>query len=238
LGTAGGAGDGAGGGDAVFFTLAPGVLIRYTQAWALPLAVLAALLFAGLAVFGWHRRALRPGGLLLGVAGFLGSVAAVVVVATLAWLALQRLAPSYRAPATALTGATYHPFPLLLGFVALAAATMAGLYAWLGARLRPAEALAGALCGWLAAALLTARALPGASYLFVFNDNWNYRRRQLELPVEPGTVGPVQHGVLREGGRHETRPGGPLYVARTHQGSDPSAGRGPCRDECAHGPLV
>jgi hypothetical protein len=168
LGTAGGAGDGAGGGDAVFFTLAPGVLIRYTQAWALPLAVLAALLFAGLAVFGRHRRALRPGGLLLGVAGFLGSVAAVVVVATLAWLALQRLAPSYRAPATALTGATYHPFPLLLGFVALAAATMAGLYAWLGARLRPAEALAGALCGWLAAALLTARALPGASYLFAW----------------------------------------------------------------------
>lgn len=155
----------AGAGDAVFFTLWPGLLVQYPAGWALPLAAAVALLFVAALTIGLRRGHLTVAGLAGGFLAFLLSVVAALLAVTLAWLAIQQLNPNYR---VFLMGTTYEAGLYLLAFVALVVAVMAGLAALLLRKLRAENLAMGALGVWAALMLLSSVALPGVSYLFTW----------------------------------------------------------------------
>ncbi len=152
-------------GDAVFFTLWPGVLVHYAETWALPLAVAVAFFFVSTLVIGLRRTALTARGLAGSFFAFLLSVALSLVAVTLAWWAIQQLNANYR---VFLMGTTYETTLYLLAFVALILALMAGLGALLLRRVRAENLALGALGVWTVLLLLTSVVLPSVSYLFAW----------------------------------------------------------------------
>lgn len=150
--------------DAVFFNVLPGVVARYPQPWALPLAVVVAALFLSMLVAGFWRRRLTAGGLVVGSLAFLVGAIGVFALITLIWMAIKALNPNYQ---VVLVG-TYQGPLFLAAFAALALGGMATLYAWLRAHVRLTNLAAGALLSWAILMLLTAAAAPGASYLFTW----------------------------------------------------------------------
>lgn len=152
-------------GDAIFFTLWPGLLVQYPEGWALPLAAIVALLFVVAVVTGLRRKRLTIAGLAGGFLAFLLSVVAALLAVTLAWLAIQQLNANYR---VFLMGTTYEAGLYLIAFVALVVAVMAGLAALLLRKLRAENLAMGALGVWTALMLLSSVALPGVSYLFTW----------------------------------------------------------------------
>lgn len=147
--------------NTIYFTAA-GRLIVYPQAWAMPLALLAALCLVAVVVLGARRQRLNLGQSALAVLVFVLNVS---VAGALGFLAIQILTGLLHAdpifPATAIQWYT-------AGFAALALAGTLLIYGGLRARLGAANLAAGAAAGWLCLALLSAFALPGASYLFVW----------------------------------------------------------------------
>jgi hypothetical protein len=151
--------------DAVFFTLWPGVLVHYSEVWALPLAVAVALLFVGVLAIGLRRGVVTGRGLAGSFAAFLLSVALSLVGVTLVWWAIQQLNANYR---VLLMGTTYETILYLLAFIALLAAIMAGLSLWLLRKIRAENLSMGALGLWTVLMLLSSVYLPGFSYLFAW----------------------------------------------------------------------
>ncbi len=131
-------------GDAVFFTLWPGVLVHYAETWALPLAVAGAFFFVSTLVIGLRRTALTARGLAGSFFAFLLSVALSLVAVTLAWWAIQQLNANYR---VFLMGTTYETTLYLLAFVVLILALMAGLGALLLRRVRAENLALGKVAG-------------------------------------------------------------------------------------------
>ncbi len=151
--------------DAVFFTLWPGLLIHYSEAWVLPLAAAVALLFVTVVALGLRRKTVTARGLAGGFVAFLLSVVLSLVVVTLAWWAIQQLNANYR---VFLMGTTYETTLYLLALVALVVAVLAGAYGWLVRKLRSENVALGALGLWTALMLLSSVYLPGFSYLFTW----------------------------------------------------------------------
>ena len=116
--------------DAVFFNVLPGVVARYPQPLALPLAVVVAALFLSMLVAGFRRRRLTAGGLVVGSLAFLVGAIGVFALVTATWMAIKALNPNYQ---VMLVG-TYQGPLFLAAFVVLAFGGMAALYAWLRAR--------------------------------------------------------------------------------------------------------
>lgn len=151
--------------DAVFFTLLPGMLVHYSEAWVLPLAVAVTLLFAGVLAFGLRRNLLTVGGLVGGFVAFLLNAVLSLVAVTLAWWAIQQLNANYR---VLLNGTTYETTLYLLAFIALIAAILSGLSVLFLRKVRVENLAMGALGIWTILMLLTSIALPGFSYLFTW----------------------------------------------------------------------
>jgi hypothetical protein len=149
--------------DAVYFTLLPGIVIYYPSAWALPLAVGAALLALAAVVYGGRRRS-------FGLLGVLGAVllaplglVLVLAAATGAWYWLRLWNPNWHMYSV---GGWYGAAWTTAGLVLLSLATLAGLW-WIARRWLSVGVLAaGGLLWWGALALLTAPSLPGFGYLF------------------------------------------------------------------------
>ncbi|MDQ5851587.1 MAG: M20/M25/M40 family metallo-hydrolase, partial [Chloroflexota bacterium] len=151
--------------DAVFFTLAPGMLVHYSEVWVLPLAVAVTLLFAGVLAFGLRRNLLTVGGLVGGFFACLLNAVLSLVAVTLAWWAIQQLNANYR---VLLNGTTYETTLYLLAFIALIAAILSGLSVLFLRKVRVENLAMGALGIWTILMLLTSIALPGFSYLFTW----------------------------------------------------------------------
>jgi hypothetical protein len=151
--------------NAVTFALLPYFVVHYPGAWALPLALLAVMLWLGVLILGLWRRTLHIGGLLIGMAAFLVSLIATVTVVTLTWWLLRLFNTNLH---IFLVGGLYAGPLYLLAFVVLTLAIVAAFHALWRRWFATADLTMGALAWWAVLALWTANSLTGFSYLFTW----------------------------------------------------------------------
>jgi hypothetical protein len=153
-------------GDAVYFTLLRGLLVNYSTAWSIPLAVLAGLLLVGLAVIGFRKGQLSVRGALLGLLATLLSLVAAAGLATGAWMGIVQLHETYQAMWW--FGKVYNAPLYWLAFVALAVAIAAAIHVLFKRKVKATSLAFGALLLVWLFALVTSILLPGLSYLFTW----------------------------------------------------------------------
>lgn len=146
--------------DAVYFDIFGRTFISYPQTWALPLALLCALGFAALTVYGLRRRGLKLSGVLLGFAALLSSVVASAALVEAARYALRAFNKEALASA--------NENILLAGFAALAVSATAAVYTLFIRRVSANGLTAGALLLWVLLTLAAGALLPGVSHLFAW----------------------------------------------------------------------
>ncbi len=151
--------------DEVFFSLFPGRLVRYPAAWAVPLALLAALFVAAVIFYGFRRRQLSILGILGGTAAALALFLLPLILAGIVWVLITQLHPEFWRN---IMGAPYQADVYLLGLVALILATNLALFNLLRHKFSLPHLSLGAVLLWLVLALLTSFSLPGMSYVFTW----------------------------------------------------------------------
>jgi hypothetical protein len=145
-------------GDAVFFDVLGWSVVRWPQAWTLPIAIL--VLVMVLAVFwgGRSGRTVTLGGMLIGLLAFL---AVVVVSGLLAFgllIALRGFMPAVWIA---------RPAPLIAAFWALPLVVAGLVFPWLGRRAGLLGLFTGVWLGWALFGIAMAVVAPGVSYLFL-----------------------------------------------------------------------
>lgn len=149
----------------VYFPLLPGVVVHYPGTWAMPLSIVALLVFVAVAGLGLSRQRLSIGGVLAGVVVFLLSLVAAIVVVTMVWALLLRANTNLQ---LFQPGGRYGVTLYLLTFLALILAIVGGLYLLWRRWIRQENLFIGALVWWALFAVLSAQGLPGFSYLFAW----------------------------------------------------------------------
>jgi peptidoglycan/LPS O-acetylase OafA/YrhL len=139
----------------VFFNAARAFFVRYPAAWSVPLAVLAAVVFAAALLLGSRRRGLRASRVLSSALAVLAGVLLAALVTTLAWWLVTGVRKS---PGVA------ESYAYLCGLLAIAG----GVGLLMGQKRSTRDQFAGATLLWLVLALATALWLPGMSYLFLW----------------------------------------------------------------------
>ncbi|MDT5261877.1 MAG: hypothetical protein QOC61_881 [Acidobacteriota bacterium] len=151
--------------DAIYFNAFGTIFLHYTESWVVPLAALVFLLFVGVMFAGLRQGLLSARGIAAGSASFL--VASVVAVLLTA--GVWRVARVLHAGYTVLPWRTpYEKWPYEIGFVLLALAAFALVYARLFRGTSAANLAAGALLWWLVLLLLTTALLPLGSFVFAW----------------------------------------------------------------------
>lgn len=145
--------------NAIYFDLFGKWLVRYSTAWVIPLTLLVTALFAALLIMGFRKRKLT----MRGIAWGFGSMAASVVVASLAGWLLWKVAWKVRAGPSAEASQSRLIF---FGFVALTIATTLAVYAFVHHRARIENLATGSLLWWSLLLVFTSILLPGASFVF------------------------------------------------------------------------
>jgi hypothetical protein len=145
--------------DLVYFSIPHLGFVYYPETWALPLALLTALLYIGLAAFGWRRGKSSPAGLLWGALAFLLDMLVSAGATWLIWQAVLKLYPQYSAVVD-----THNGFFYWLAFITLTFAMTAALYNLLRRYLRLADLALGAMLWWLIPTVVVSRIMPGMSY--------------------------------------------------------------------------
>jgi hypothetical protein len=143
----------------VYFNILNLGFVYYPERWAFPLALLTALLYIGLAVFGWRRGKSSPAGLLWGALAFLLDVLVSAGAIWLIWQGLLKLYPQYSAVVD-----THNGFFYWLAFITLAFAITTALYNLLRGWLRLADLALGAMLWWLIPTVVVSQMMPGVSY--------------------------------------------------------------------------
>lgn len=151
--------------DAVYFNALGPLFIHYSEAWVWPLTVIVCALFVAVVLYGLKRRRLTLAGLAAGVVNLVIAAALAGLAAAGAWRVARTLHEGYaflpwRTP--------YDVWPYALGFVFLAVAAFALVYALLFRRVSAANLLAGALACWAVLLVLTTALLPLGSFLFAW----------------------------------------------------------------------
>jgi hypothetical protein len=135
------------------------LLVHYPEFWALPIAILTALIFIGLVILAWRRKEVGAVGLLLGALAFLLNLAVSAGIAWLIWQGLVKIYPQYGAVVDIHNGVFYW-----LAFIALTIAITAASHNLFRRRLRVAELALGAMLWWLIATVMASLFMPGMSY--------------------------------------------------------------------------
>ena len=151
--------------NAVYFNLPGMKLVNYSGVWVLPLAVLIALVFLGLLIFGLRRKRLALSGIVIGFLAFLASLVASGLVVTGLW---KLLALWVNRNGGAPSGETYQDKIFLVGFIALTIAITAALHLVFRRKVSLPNLMAGGLLWWLLLLVLASALAPGASYLFAW----------------------------------------------------------------------
>jgi NADH:ubiquinone oxidoreductase subunit 6 (subunit J) len=152
-------------GNAIYFDLFGSTLIRYSEAWVLPFAVLTTLLFLTVVFLGLRRKQLSPGRTILSFVLLLVGLVLNAVCVTLLWVLVETLHPNY---GQMLQGVTYNSGFYTAAFVFLTLTLAALIFILLRKRLGFQNLAAGASLCWLVAMWLTSLTMPGASYLFTW----------------------------------------------------------------------
>src|SRR5918995_2584922 len=151
------------GGQLTYFTVL-GELVRYPQQLTVPLAVLAAVVFAATVLYA-RRRSVRVRGVGWAALSFLAPLVATTALGIGAWQVLLLLHPGY---GSFHTGDTYRPEWYAAGLLA-PTATLSVVWYLLMRRRRVPEELTLATWAWFVVlAILSAAFVPGASYLFTW----------------------------------------------------------------------
>lgn len=154
-------------GDAIYFSLLPGVMVTYPSAWALPLAVLAGVFLIAIIAYGKRSHRITLSGTLRGLGGFFLSLLVSSGLATGIWMGVTQLHPEYKAMLS-FRGMVYNAHFYIYAFTALAVAIAAGILVWLRKRNSVAEIHLGGLSFFWLLGLATSILLPGFSYLFTW----------------------------------------------------------------------
>ena len=149
--------------DRLFFNLLPGVVIQYSQSWALVLGWLAGLAFVAVLAWALRSRMVRIGRWLLGVAALPVGLLACLLLVTVVWWLIRLTNGNLHAY---LMGVTYQSAAFLLAFLGLGLAIFAGLYSLLHKWANRYELALGAMFWWALLAVLAPYGMPGLSYLF------------------------------------------------------------------------
>jgi hypothetical protein len=145
--------------DSIYFNIFNLALIIYPEAWALPFAILAALIFIGLVILGWWRKKVRLIGLFLGALAFLLDIVMSAGIVRLIWQGMVKIYPHYGAVVDIHNGFFYW-----LASITLTIAITAAFYNLLRRHFRLAELSLGALLWWLIATVMVSVLMPGMSY--------------------------------------------------------------------------
>lgn len=143
--------------DAIYFDLLGSTLISYPATWAIPLAVLILLLFAGIIIWGIRSRRLTVLGLLLGFFIQILSAAISIGLVTLIWGGITTLHPDFSNRSNANL--------FMIGFVILTIAITTALYLVANRWTSVINLTAGTLLVWVLLTIASSFYLPGTSYL-------------------------------------------------------------------------
>jgi len=143
----------------VYFNILNLAFLYYPEAWALPLAILTALLFVGLVMFGRAQGRVSLAGLVVGALAFLFDVFVSAGAVWMVWQGLLKLYPQYSAVID-----THNGFFYWLAFITLTLAITTALYNLLRQRCRLADLALGALLWWLILTVVASQMVPGVSY--------------------------------------------------------------------------
>ena len=152
------------GGSLTYFTVL-GEVVYYPQRLAVPLAILAAVVFAATLLYA-RRRGLRARGVGWTAASFLALLVVTTALGLGAWQLLLLLHPGY---GSFHTGDTYRPEWYAAGLLVLTAALTIGWYLLKRRRRTPEEIILGTWAWFVVLALTTAAFVPGAAYLFTWS---------------------------------------------------------------------
>jgi len=152
-------------GDAVYFSLVPGIMISYPAIWSLPLAILAGGILAAIFVLGKRRKRLTGKGVLTGLGGFFLSLVGSAGLATGIWMGLNQLHSQYLAMFT-FRGMFYNGVWYFWAFSALAAVISSAVLIWLRKKTTILDLFFGSVVFFWIMALATSILFPGLSYLF------------------------------------------------------------------------
>jgi hypothetical protein len=151
------------GGQLTYFTVLR-ELVHYPQFLAVPLAVLAAVVFAATLLYA-RRRGVPMRGLGWSAVSFLAPLVVTMALGIGAWQGLLILHPGY---GSFHTGDTYRPGWYAAGLLALTAALTMAWYLLMRRRRTPEELVLGTWAWFVVLALTTAAFVPGAAYLFTW----------------------------------------------------------------------
>src|ERR687890_636363 len=152
------------GGSLTYFTML-GEVVYYPQQLAVPLTVLAAVVFAATLLYARRRRGVRIRSVGWSAASFLALLVVIMALGIGAWQMLLLLHPGY---GSFHTGDTYRPEWYASGLLALTAALTIGWYLLMRRRYTPEEIAASTWVWFVALAILSAAFVPGVSYLFTW----------------------------------------------------------------------
>jgi hypothetical protein len=151
--------------DGVFFTVFRGLLVVYPASWAVPLAIVACVLFGVLTFILLRRRQLSIVRLLLGI--FFSVFIVALAVGTVI-VGMKLIAAAYNGHWLGLTAGPATANAVTIIFLSVTVLVALAFKSWVGCRLGSTELLAGSLLIWLVLAVLTAIYLRGFSYLFLW----------------------------------------------------------------------
>ena len=147
------------GGSLTYFTVL-GELVHYPQQLAVPLAVLAAVVFVATLLYARKRGARGVG---WAAVSFLGLLVVTTALGIGVWQVLRLLHPGY---GSFHTGDTYRPEWYAAGLLALTAALTVAWYLLMRRRHAPEELTLATWAWFVVLAILTAAFVPGAAFLF------------------------------------------------------------------------
>jgi hypothetical protein len=146
--------------NAVFFNIGSLALVHYPASWSLPLAILAAILFALLLILARRKQQLTVKGLLGGFLLFLLSLVAAAGIA----FGLGVLIGLVTDPFALIS----HDLLFAIAFACLTLAVITAVHALFGRKIGLFPRTMGAALGWLLLTFATAVFLPAGSFLFAW----------------------------------------------------------------------
>ena len=147
--------------DAIYFHMPGPFLVVYPGAWAVPMAVAAAVGFAGVVAWGWRRGRVT----ILGLADGVGRGLLAILAATIVPWGVWKVIEPWRAP---VPGKFYTGSPeIAWGLAAVGLVAALAVYRPGRTRALVANRALGGLSWWLVLTIAATVLLPGGSYLFL-----------------------------------------------------------------------
>lgn len=151
--------------DSVFFSVLRLGVVHYPKSWALPLSLMAIVVFGLVSLVGFRSGIISLSGLGLGLlAVFLSATTAALI----GYITVQGLDLLKNGELQVGMGGTYNNHSYEIGLLAIYLPVSAAIYLWFKKRSNSANLVAGALLYWLVLTIGSSFFLPGGSYLFLW----------------------------------------------------------------------